>query len=496
MKGHFLKKVIIFSLITMMLFSITSCGNSSEGDKDTEKSSSGDSEKPEKITLFADTILKAEEGQDELAAKYQELTGIELEIIQPEHNTYYEKMSVTFASGDVPDVVEISEQNYVKYASQGALADITELVENSEVFASVEESYLDAIKVNGKLHGTPLQNGGGVITMLRKDWLDKLGLEVPTTYDEYIDVLKAFKTEDPDENGKDDTIPLTAVLTAEDKLQTMYLTDFLWGSNPDFTLVDGEWIDGFAQDNYKEALERMAAAYEEGLIDGEIFTNETSSCRDKFTASQVGAFSYWNNYWISRLEDLTKQQSDENAELVSIPSIEESNYLNRAPLVTAITTKCENIEGVFTNLLEYMHNGEDGQVLFSYGVEDTHWQKTDDGAEMLPQLNNPEQLVDKVWFSSDNTITEYSDGPIVEIDSRIQSGIDAFKESYEQLYIFPASDTYTQNYGSLDKKRAELAAKVIKGDMSSDEAMAEYAKQAESLKVDKILEEFNANTGE
>lgn len=47
----------------------------------------------------------------------------------------------------------------------------------------------------------------------RKDWLDKLGLEVPKTLDDYEKVLTAFVEEDPDGNGKKDTAGLASVLS-------------------------------------------------------------------------------------------------------------------------------------------------------------------------------------------------------------------------------------------------------------------------------------------
>ncbi len=47
-----------------------------------------------------------------------------------------------------------------------------------------------------------------------KPWLDKLGLKMPTTTDEFYEVLKAFKTKDPNGNGKADEIPLSGSIQA------------------------------------------------------------------------------------------------------------------------------------------------------------------------------------------------------------------------------------------------------------------------------------------
>ncbi|MEN8905339.1 MAG: extracellular solute-binding protein [Clostridiales bacterium] len=494
MEVSLLKKVLLILLVSTMILSIVSCGKTDSQDKNESSTKEGDIKKPEKITLFSTTTIDEEQGHKQLQDEFKKFTGIELELIKPDHNQYFEVMASRFAAGNVPDIIEIGEQQYVKYASKGALVDVTNMISNSEILNKIEPDYIDAAKIDGKLYGVPLQTGGGCLTYMRQDWLDNLGLEVPKTYDEFYKVLEAFRDNDPDKNGKDDTIPFTAVLSAEDKIQLFYLRDFLWDSSPDFTLVDGKWIDGFTQDNFKEALERLKKAYADKLIDSEIFTNETSTCRDKFCASKVGAFPYWNNYWISRLEDTTRQQSDENAELVPAPAIKESYSLNRPPVVTSITTKAENPEGIFKYFMEYIHDGDQGQNLFSFGVEGTHWKKGNDGkVEMLPQLNNPEQLIDKIWFSADNTILPYKNGPLVPLDPRIEKTLEAFKQNYKQVYIFPLSETYVENMSNIDKLRVELASKIISDQMSIDEAMEKYKSTAKKLKIDKILKDFNSS---
>ncbi len=449
-------------------------------------------QKPDKIKAFVDTFMVKEQGHDQLIEEYKKQTGITLEITQPAHNQYYDVLNVTFASGDIPDVVEIAEQNYLKYATQGGLADLTQQVKNSKVLQAVEPAYMDALKVSGKQYGVPLQTGGGCVTYIRQDWLDNLGLKVPTTYDELYNVMKAFTFNDPDKNGKNDTIGYTSVLVAEGKLQEQYLRDFYWDSSPDFVLKDGKWVDGFSQPEYMEGLLRVKKAYQDKILDQELFTNQTSTARDKFTASKVGIFPYWNNYWASRLEDTTKQSSAPNAKLVAIPAIKESYYLNRAPVATAITSKSKNVDGVFKWFVEYMHDGGPGQTLFSYGVENVHWQKKDNKVEALPILNNPKQKFDKVWFSADNTVTPYTNGPLIPLDPRITQAIDAFKGNFKQVKIFPASDTYTKVSSDLYKLRQEVASKIIIGELTPEQGMARYNTDAKKIGVDKILTEFNS----
>ena len=82
--------------------------------------------KPEKITIFVDgTVPTQPNGQAQLIARWEELTGIKLEIIQPDHDAYYDVLQQQIASGDWPDVMILSSTYYAAYANEGVLWDMT-----------------------------------------------------------------------------------------------------------------------------------------------------------------------------------------------------------------------------------------------------------------------------------------------------------------------------------------------------------------------------------
>lgn len=483
MKCSFGKILVVFLVCSIIISTLTFT-----------ISAAGPVAKPEKITMMTSTVISEGQGLKQLAAEFKKFTGIELEIIRPDHNKYSEVMEAKFASGDVPDVMDIGGSEYAKYGAKGDLYDVTKLIENSEVLGKLDSKIIDSIKIGGKAYAVPHSAGSGVLTYVREDWLNKLSLKAPTTYDEYIEVLKAFRDNDPDGNGVKDTIPFTAVLSAGGSVQLMYLRDFFWDASPDFTLVDGKYVDGFSQDNFKAALKRIAKAYDEKLIDNDLFTNKTSSCRTKFYNSKAAVFPYWNNYWVSRLEDNTRLASDPKASVLPIPAIKESVNYNRAPGLTAISSKAKNPEGIFKHLFEFINDGGKGQTLFSYGVEGVHWKKGADGkAEMLPMLNNKKKLIDKVWVSGDFTVLPFNNGPLVPTDPRIVKTKEVFNKKYQQLSVFPLSETYAKNISAIESLRLEIAKKAISGEVTVDAAIEEYKAGAAKLEVAKIINEFNTN---
>lgn len=125
----------ITPIILSVALLLTACGNSQEarsiGKKGLTKenvvaSVSKEAAKPDSITIMVDgTLVTQENGRDEFEKRWEDLTGIDLVIIQPEHDVYYEEVSKAFEEGNLPDVVLLSSTYYTTYAAQEMLADIS-----------------------------------------------------------------------------------------------------------------------------------------------------------------------------------------------------------------------------------------------------------------------------------------------------------------------------------------------------------------------------------
>ena len=507
------KKLFSLGLGGMLAFSMVGCGssststNASSNNKDTnttetktEASSSpeasSDIVKPEKITMMVNgTFCDEASGQDAVVAKYKELTGIDLEITTIDHNSYNDQLALAFASGDVADVVILSAEYYAAYANQGALADISEYWENSETKASgrINETYIDSLYIDDALYAFTPTRGNGCATYLRKDWLDKLGLEVPTTYDEYIAVLDAFTNGDPDGNGQKDTYGVTAAgIISTEAPWTNYLPEFWQDSYPDFyEKEDGTWVDGFSEQATADALARLKDAYAKGIIDMEVTTNKTSSCRDKFYNGKVGAFTYWAGKWCMTIEENLKNLFPD-ASVVAIPALEElGSYTERQSPVIAITSKCENPGGVFKYLFETMVDGGEGQTLFSYGVEGTHWEKQDAGLVQLMDPETKDTTFTTVFIDPVLCISDWTDkDPLASRDERISTSNDVFLQKSKLAPVIVSNDTMSNYAATLKDIRTVIVSEVVTGDMTVEEGMASYQEQTGSM-VEEILASLN-----
>ena len=458
-----------------------------------------DVEKPEKIKIMVDGTFNATKanGQAEWIAKFKELTGIEIEVTQPDHDAYYDVLGQTFASGveNWPDVVILSSSYYTGYAEEGALWDMTEAWNDSDMKNSgriSDTSPIEGNMINGKLYGFSKERGNGCITYVKKKWLDNCNWEVPTNYEEYLNMLDAFTTGDPDGNGVNgDTYGVSAAgLIGTEAPYVNYLPEFYQDAYPSFyQKEDGTWVDGFTEDSMKEAIERLRDAYNKGYIDKETLTNGTKDCRNKFYEDKFGVFTYWAGTWNSNL----KEQLEANGldgELVALPPIEEvGQYFERTAPVYAITSACENPEGVFKYFIESMADGGELEELWCYGVEGTHWSTKAETVcgntykegefHMLENKELPGTQFTKINIDPLLAVAEFTDGNPGEaqIKDEAKAAQEVFNKNSKMAPLPVSTDVMSQYNGDLTTLKNSIIANCIVQGASIEDEFARFDKE-------------------
>lgn len=487
MKKNLLIRLTGLGMVAVMAAGMTGCtgGSGNTGTVDIASEYS----KPDSIKMTFDTCMTFENGVQDVCDEYKNKTGIELTLEKPDHAKYYEKITLAFASGQPSDVIEMGSTYYPENANNGALWDMTDAWEQTTKPAKsiVDQSYVDALKVDirdgsgERLYGFPIAAGNGTITYVREDWLNDAGGKVPETYDEFLDMLRAFKSRG---NG---AIPLTAagLLNNGETPYDIYLREFYQDARPDFyQKEDGTWVDGFSEPEMEAAMQRFRDAFAEGLIDGEIVTNKTSTCRDKLNSGLVGAFNYWAGMWCAKLEDATPGTT-----LIPMPIIKEADhYIERVPTALVITSNCANPVGVFEDLVMYMHDGGEGQMLFTHGVEGKHYEVKDGQTVALPYYEDPTKLVEKSFMAPELSITSWDD-PIA-LDPRVENSLQVFRENRQFATVPVVSDVISENLANLNVVKGEVIANVIHGNITPQEGMDKYNKEAGAY-VEAILADLN-----
>ena len=218
-------------------------------------------------------------------------TGVSLDLIAISRESMNERVNILLASGDLPDILtnaglDISTINF--YGSSGLLRSFTPYIEKygsviDEVFAAKPIARPMVSDLDGNIYALPRITEcyhcfRGPKAWYYKSWLDKLGLEVPQTTEEFYEMLKAFKTQDPNGNGKADEIPYTGsnIGWDESNIIDFIAGSFLYipaiGNAPGLVLNSGKVISPFAKPEYREALRYLNRLYEEDLISDLTFT--------------------------------------------------------------------------------------------------------------------------------------------------------------------------------------------------------------------------------
>ncbi len=527
-KEVFMKnKLISLLLVTTMAASlIVGCGSSKTEETKTEtaaqtetaaetttdtaaESAAAEAEitKPEKITIMADsTLVTQARGRDAFEKKWEELTGIELEIIQPDHDAYYDVLGQTLASGDWPDVILLGSTYYPGYASEGVLWDMTEAYDNSELKASgriVNEGVVEGMKLNGSLYGMSPARGNGCVTYVKQAWLDNCGLTVPTNYAEYLAMIEAFTTGDPDGNGTNgDTYAVSAAgLIGNEDPYVNYLPEFYQDAYPSFYMKDdGTWADGFAEESMKGALERMKEAYEAGYIDKESLTNGTKDCRNKFYEDKFGVFTYWAGDWAGQLKN-NLEANELPSDLVAMKPIAEiGTYIERIAPAWCITEKCENPEGVFKYFIETMLDGGDVQFLWTYGVEGTHWStaaeevcgKTYAEGEFhfLEDADAEGAQYTKNHIAPLLAIATLANDPTA-VSAEVKNSADIFNTNSHMTDLVVSTEEMSQYNGDLMTLKKEIIAQVVTQGMSVEDGMAKFKADGGEEWSNTIVESLN-----
>ncbi|UVI28286.1 extracellular solute-binding protein [Paenibacillus spongiae] len=202
---------------------------------------------------------------------------------------YAEKKNLMFAGGELPDVFfgaeSLTDDDLMKYGPQGMLIPLEDLI---PTYAPHIQSILEAnpeIKKmitapDGHIYSIPqIQEGPeqalGDVMFINKAWLDKLGLPVPSTLDEFEHTLKAFKEKDPNGNNKADEIPFSFLYeNALNGISSFHGAFGLLDSPAHISVKDDKVIFNPAQAEFKEATAFLGKLFKQGLIDKEVFTHD------------------------------------------------------------------------------------------------------------------------------------------------------------------------------------------------------------------------------
>ncbi len=293
--------------------------------------------------------------------KYEEALGIKVRFLWTTNEQQYtQKVNIAITSNELPDVMAVSNTQMKMMYENGQLMDISELLPKYaapytwDILNSDGGVGLKSATFDGKLYAIPQVSAGlmsAKVLWIRTDWLDKLGLKIPTTVDEFMAVADAFTNQDPDGNGVKDTFGLAF---HKDLFGVGYacLEGFFnaYGAYPNIWVNTGDSLNyGSVLPEMKTALGALRDMYAKGQIDPEFGVKDSNKVNEDVGAGRFGMMfgDFWNAAWINSVKVANPTMEWVP---VSIPSLSGTTAKAQIPFGTStyyvVSANCKNPEAV------------------------------------------------------------------------------------------------------------------------------------------------------
>jgi putative aldouronate transport system substrate-binding protein len=418
------KRILMISLLMAMVLGMTACGGKTEAPATSSEATSTAPAEESKITPEEATYPLTTEkqtlsvyirdnsngvigdyGKVKAFEAAEEKLGVDFEFIHPTTGSEADQFNLMIGSGKYPDIIvwdfSTSPMGIPELVDNDVLIDMDSLIRQyaPNYLATLDKNLVYPKEVrsdDGKYQAfytftasIPLTSG----PVFRTDILEKNGLSIPETVDEWTNVLTTLKEKDPNV-----TYPLSS---SKNYIGEVWFNELLpaYNTRIDFCLDEnGQVVYGPATDNFKAYLGKLAEWYAAGLIDPEFMSNDSKALNAKISdGTSAVAFLSIN----SGIRNLTQNMRPTNPDFkltgVQWPVMnagEESTYvleggITHCGVQAAITSNCAD-PVLATKVLDYFYSQE-GSDLLSWGIEGESYTVENSVKKFTDKIvNNPE----------------------------------------------------------------------------------------------------------
>ncbi len=411
----------------------------------------------------------------------EEYLGTKLNIQWIPSSGYGEKVTAAMGSGEYPHVMLIGERNssVIQNSRGGTFWEIGDKLQNYKNLSQSNPVVLNNISIDGKIYGLYRARTLGRNGMtIRQDWLDKLGMKAPETLDEFYEVLKAFKNNDPDGNGQDDTFGmiLTTATTSFDNLAVWFGAPNKWGE------VNGELVPAHLTDEYFEAVKFMKKIFEEGLVNQDYATYDGAKWDEQFLSGKAGV--------IIDVADRARRIAQNIASIDPNAKVGVYGYVKKDAASEPKTLPTTGYAGYYVFpkkavgseedldfVLNVMDKANDQEALnlMNYGIKDRNYTLDAQGGVVVKDdANLTKEFADLNQFATGIIPTEL----VKTYTTTVAADVDrVYKDNENYVVGNPAepfvSDTYSRRGPQLDAIITEANTKFIVGQITEEQYKAE-----------------------
>lgn len=483
---------------TMLIAGIVlgACSTKNKADADTDN---GD--KKSSITWMAMLHTPAPPSGD-ITEKLEEYTGVDIEFNWIPDASKDERINAALASKSLADIVSLTQidNTTIRTAlASGMFWDVEPYLKDYPNLANISKERLDSARISGHIYGVPIQNAiARYGVLVRKDWLDNLGLEVPHTYAELKKVAQAFTENDPDGNGQKDTV---GFVDRKESFKVGFRAMAInFGAGNNFAVVDDEIIPSFMQPEFKEAMKWYKEIYENGWMNSD-FTVMAKEDQKDYIAQGKGGIVISGLYDARNYKLASEGTEEENQEWALINDITYENVERRTVSDTnggmggwlAIPKSNVKTEDDLKIVLKFINDmcDETPYTLMTQGEKDIHYTVTEDGAYKRLDDTKWQQEVQPFSSSRPSSLEVFK-----STDEMTNESNKLISENEDYAVINPAqsldSETYTTQWSALSESVEDAYYKYMMGEIDMqgfDDAVSTFLKSGGQ----DIINEFTAS---
>ncbi|WP_211748280.1 ABC transporter substrate-binding protein [Paenibacillus sp. Marseille-Q4541] len=395
MKTNLLKVMSLMLILTMVLSACASKDNDNSSADTTQ-----DPNKPVELTVFSPQTVGIENLDVNKFSRYlEEKLNIKFNWSTSPEAAFNDKKLLLLASGDYPSVIlsaGMSKADQVKYGQQGAFIPLNDLIE--QYAPNIKKAMTDLpylkdgmVAPDGNIYALPKINECLHCTYYQRlwintEWLEKLDLAMPTTTEEFYQVMKAFKEKDPNGNGKNDEIPFT---TSNNDwgggVETFLMNAFIYNDGTGLMIKDGQVIYAPMQPEWKEGVKYLHKLFQEGLMDKAAFTQNVDAVKQlankpDVVVGSVGTANIGGIFEVNDNNNTRHKAYDVVPPLKGPDGVQLAGYTVGAGagqfVITNKATKEEQIAAI--RLADYLFS-EEGTVLTTWGFEGEGYKMAESG---------------------------------------------------------------------------------------------------------------------
>ena len=333
----------------------------------------------------------------------EKMTGVNLDIFWEEKESYIASLSTTLLTGmdQLPDILDASDFGVMDLADDGAVIPLDDyLYLMPDIVSAVGEDRMSYWQqADGHIYTIPsiINVPGAQTMMVRKDWLDKLGLSQPQTWEEWVKLWRAIRDKDLNGNGDpNDEIPFASQVGADGERCLLPLLNAFGirtsGDTQFCILDDGTYTMVYEHPRYPEFLEAMQELYNEGLIPSQFDSMSLADMDAAMDENRLGTAFNWAERCRTSSQAL-RSAGVEDALWAAVAPIAGPEGDQMTPerimvmpmwCITSAAEKRGNVENIIRFFNWYY--SEEGSRLYSFGLPGVSYELVDGAPVMVSEM--------------------------------------------------------------------------------------------------------------